>query len=171
MIDKSTFGFVRYMLQYGIYLGCLVGFFGAIPLALMAFPGTGGYFLLIGVLFSVVMGVIIGATYGCMAGFASGVAMSAVTRLFFREVKQVRVYKAVMSVTVFATTGLTFLLFPLFMIVNDANMMPSDYYGITIPYEAWYALWLMALVFAVYGGQRVATAYLLELDRRKQKVT
>lgn len=175
MIDKTSFGFVRYMLQYGIYLGCLVGFFGAIPLALMILLPTSGYFLLIGLLFAGVMGVIVGVIYGCMAGFISGAMMHGVTRLCFREVKRVGLYRVVMGVTTLVSTSLTFLIFPLFSIVNNPHLLPATAatYSIstsTIPVDAWYALWLMALVFAVYASQRVATYYLREVDAGKGKV-
>ena len=176
MIDKSSFGFIRYMAQYGIYLGCLVGFFGSIPIGLMmSSPSALIGRVLLDVAAIGIFGLIAGSFFGVICGFLSGGMMLIVTKIFFQIIYDIRLYRVTMGSTTLLTTGMVFLMLPLWSIVNDYEIYLETKFNtvnidVSLPDDAWYALWLMALVFAVYASQRVATAYLRETDIRKQKV-
>lgn len=178
MIKKSPFGFIRSMTKYGIYLGFLVSAVGAIILTVMMHHAFTDW-VVIGVRLVVftVIGVIIGSLYGVMAGFCSGLMMRITTQLCFREIRRTWLYKVTMGATTLLTTGIIFsatglssmFIAPEFGQGKANPMFQGLALEYMIPDDAWIALVLMALVFAVYASQRVAQQYLRETDVRKSK--
>lgn len=180
-MSQRPFSFVYYMMQYGVCLGCLVGFFGAITLILMganfavhAHPQLAIFALVAGM-----FGGIIGMFYGAISGFASGLMMALVTRLAFREIKRHNVYKLMMGITVIVTLAIL-LAIPVWHNIIHQAPLPTEVdpmFGdignrplLGISPDAWYSLLGMSVVFAVYANQQVATEYLREIDPRKSKV-
>jgi|GEM_PF-1928891 len=177
MLQRS-FWFVRYMTHYGIALGCLVGFFGALALTLtLSNTATQLPQLVTMMLVAGMFGGIIGIFYGAVSGFASGLLMALVTQIAYREIRRHDVYKLVMGMVTAIATLTIFLAIPFWhSITYQALPVDPMFAGIgdrsllMIPVEAGFSLWIMSLVFAVYASQRVATEYLRDVDVRQSKV-
>jgi hypothetical protein len=158
MSDKNTFDFAKTMSQYGVILGCLVGFFGAIPLTIawfdisMIFPVTAT--LLIVAMCSSIIGIL----YGGVSGYVSGLLVSVITHFLFQDIKQQTVYKVAVGMITVCVTFMT--------IVTGQLILSMDFeyvFARSVSPVELQSLGLMALVFAVYGSQRVATEYLRDV--------
>lgn len=179
MLNKLSFGFINYMTQYGLYLGCLVGFFGAIPIAfiLLNNPLTISVLAIVSIL--VIIGTIIGTFYGIVSGFLSGWMMLIVTKFCFRIVRRPQFYKAVMGLVTVSTTSLVFLVLPLWSNRQTTEVLPTTHadarwagidFAPQLPDNLGLTLCVMALLFAIYASQQVAIEYLKEVDVRKSKI-
>jgi len=159
MPDKHSFDFVKTMSQYGVILGCLVGFFGTIPLTLTWFDFS-RILPVIAVLLTIgLCGGLVGLLYGGVSGYVSGWIIQIVTRFMFQDMKRQAVYKvAVGSITV----GVTFII----ILVGSMwlNIDFKQVFARSVSPMELQTLGMMSLVFAVYASQRVATQYLRDMD-------
>jgi len=155
MRQKESIEIIKMMTRYGVTLGALIGFAGAIPIALTWFDLS----LLLPVLALTVIitmcGGLVGALYGVISGFSSGVLMKIVTRYIFREVNEQALYKGAMGLLSAIAIISIFLVDKLFI-----GGQQADFFTRSIPITDWYAVWLMSVVFAVYASQRTANEYL-----------
>jgi len=159
MPNKQSFEFIKVMTEYGIYLGCLIGCVGAIPIALLWFDIS--ILLPVMALFVVIMmcGGLLGMTYGAVSGFLSGVLMTTTTRFIFPTIKREHTYKITMGVLAFVTTVFVFLADLLLIGSQHAELFSKP-----IATTDWYAVWIMSFAFAVYASQRTANQYLFDLN-------
>lgn len=161
MSDKHTFDFVKTMSQYGIILGCLVGFFGSIPLTLAWFDLSMILPVLAALIIIGVSGALVGLGYGALSGYFSGLLIAFVTRLVFQDLKRQTVYKFTVGTITFGVT--------LIIILMGQVLLAMDFeqlFARSISVAELQSLGIMSLIFAVYASQRVATEYLRDLDLR-----
>lgn len=161
MPDKHSFDFVKTMSQYGVVLGCLVGFFGTIPLTITWFEWSRILPVIAVLLMIGLCGALIGLLYGGVAGYVSGWIVKIVTRYIFQDLKQTAVYKVAVGAITVAVT---------YIIIQAGSMwLRMDFekaFARPISPVELQALGIMGLVFAVYASQRVATDYLRDMDVR-----
>ena len=161
MSHQQSFNFVNYMTRYGSYLGGLIGLFASVSLAVTWFDLTMLLPVVAAILIAGLFGGLIGSIYGGLSGFASGLVLGWVTKTVFHDLKHIAVFKfTVGAITVGAT--LIILLIGQF----GSGTGHETLFARTISPTEWTSLWIMALVFALYGSQRVAEQYLLETDDR-----
>ena len=158
MSDKNTFDFAKTMSQYGVILGCLVGFFGTIPLTIAWFD-LSMIFPVIATLFIVAMcSSIMGILYGGVSGYVSGLLISVITHFLFQDMKRQTVYKVAVGTITFSVTLIVILVGQLLLRMDFEQVFARSVSPIQLQ-----SLGLMALVFAVYASQRVATEYLRDV--------
>lgn len=168
---KQTFDHIVSMSIYGIRLGCLVGFFGT---SVAIFSEVNANMPSLGATVSLafvggIFGILLGMFYGAVAGFSSGFMMMCLTRILFREIRRPKIYKLAMGMTTAISTGIIFIYSPMWFLIIYTRSIPSPTRSPHLFQDAWFILWAMSLVFAVYASQRVANKYLKHIAIGKVK--
>lgn len=158
MSDKHTFDFVKSMSQYGVVLGCLVGFVGSIPLSITWFDLSMFLPVLATLLTIAMVSGLIGIVYGGVSGYISGWIIKIVTHFMFKDIKRQSVFKVAVGIVTVGVTLITILLGQILLSLDFEQVFARSVTPAQLQ-----SLALMSLVFAIYASQRVATDYLREL--------
>ena len=159
MPDKHSFDFVKTMSQYGVILGCLIGFFGTIPLTITWFELTSILPVIAVLLMIGLCGGFLGLLYGGVSGYVSGWLIQIVTQSIFQDMKRQAVYKITVGAITLGVTCIIILAGSMWLNIDMEQVFARS----VSPMEL-QSIGLMSLVFAVYASQRVATEYLREVD-------
>jgi len=158
MPDKHTFDFVKTGRQYGNVVGCLVGFFGSIPLTITWFDMSMLLPVIATLLTIALCSSLLGILYGGISGYISGWLIKVITRFIFQEIKRQAVYKIAVGIVTFSVTLIIILMGQIWLSLDFELIFARS-----VSLAQLQAFALMSLVFAVYASQRVATDYLREL--------
>ncbi len=143
-----------YMLIFGTILGAIAG---ALVGFVMLLPEASSSDIFDLLYTSVLFGGVFGAIYGGTAGFISGIIMTVVTAVAYREINNVKRYKLVMGAITAVVTSGVFILGGLWRLGLGMEL-------------AWTSAMILSVVIATYASQIVAKKYIRDMSIRKKKV-